>query len=448
MPLAEQPPPIAGAPVRTRPFAPPCHVSGRERELLLDCLESERWSSFRAGVPGMDVRDVGRMTSAEAARRGPTDLPFLGGRYVRELEARFAEHAGTPFAVSANSATSGLIMALGALRLGPGDEVLVPSMSFNATATAVLFFNSVPVFVEVDPGTLCLDPADAEAKITERTRAVLAVHLGGNAADMAAILDLARRHSLKVIEDCAQALGTLCDGQKVGSLGDAGVFSLNEMKTISCGEGGVVVTHDPEIALRARLIRNHGEGLAEDAWPDEELVDLVGMNFRLTEFQAAVALAQLETLDERARQRRENALYLIERLRKHPELVHPRIAEATEYACYAIMWRYLPGPGMPDRDALAAALGREGIPVVPGYRRLMHENPLFSRRIAYGADGCPYVPPYHPGGLQYGTGACPRSEELNRQLLWFLHVHPPNTREDMDDVARAFDKVLGRSGEV
>jgi dTDP-4-amino-4,6-dideoxygalactose transaminase len=261
---------------------------------------------------------------------------------------------------------------------------------------------------------------------------------------MAAILDLARRRSLKVIEDCAQALGSRWNGHRVGSLGDAGVFSLNEMKTISCGEGGVVVTRDPEVALRARLIRNHGEGSVEEAWSDEELVDMVGMNFRLTEFQAAVALAQLETLDERAWQRRENALYLIDRLRRHPELVQPRIAEGTEYACYAVMWRYLTGPGMPDRDALAAALGREGIPVVPGYRRLMHENPLFSRRIAYGADGCPYVPPYHPGGLCYGTGACPRSEELNRQLLWFLHVHPPNTREDMDDVVRAFDKVLGR----
>jgi perosamine synthetase len=168
------------------------------------------------------------------------------------------------------------------------------------------------------------------------------------------------------------------------------------------------------------------------------------MNFRLTELQAAVALAQLETLDERNRRRRENALYLIERLRGHRELIPPRIDEGTEYACYAVKWRYLPGPGMPDRDALAQALGQEGIPVVPGYRRLMHQNPLFSRRIAYGRDGCPYTPPYHPGGLRYGTGACPRSEEINGQLLWFLHVNPPNTREDMDDVVRAFDKVLGR----
>jgi perosamine synthetase len=446
MPLVERPRPIldGGAPVRSRPFASPCHASGGERQLLLDCLESERWSSFRAGVAGMDVRQVGTLTSAAAAGADAPGLAFLGGRYVRAFEARFADHIGTPFAVAANSGTSALVMALGALRLGPGDEVLVPSMSFHATATSVLFFNSVPVFVEVEPETFCLDPLDAEAKITERTRAVVVVHLGGIAAGMDAILDLARRHSLKVIEDCAQALGSGYRGRKVGSLGDAGVFSLNEMKSITCGEGGVVVSHDPEVALRARLIRNHGEGLTEDSWPDEDLVDLVGMNFRLTELQAAVVLAQLDSLEERNRQRRNNALYLIERLRHHPELIPHRVENGADYACYAVKWRYLPRDGMPDRDALVRALGREGIPVVPGYRRLLHEHPLFSRRIAFGRDGCPFVPPYHPGGLRYGTGACPRSEELNRQLLWFLHVNPPNTLEDMDDVGRAFDKVLDR----
>ena len=144
------------------------------------------------------------MASEELAGLGPEEARFLGGRFVRRLECLFAGRVGTRFAVSANSGTSGLVMALGAIDVGPGDEVLVPCMSFHASATAVLAFGAVPVFVEVKPDTYCLDPADAAAKINGRTRAILAVHLGGNAADMDAIRGLARRHGLRVIEDCAR----------------------------------------------------------------------------------------------------------------------------------------------------------------------------------------------------------------------------------------------------
>ena len=429
--------------MRTRPFASACYAGGRERQLLLECLESGRWSSFRAGMQGLDVRQVGTLTSAAAALYGPLDLRFLGGRYVRELEARFSEHVGVPYAVAANSATSALVMALGALNLGPGDEVLVPSMSFHATATAVLASNSVPVFVEVKEDTFCLDPEDAAAKVTARTRALIAVHLGGNTADMEALQELARRHSLKVIEDCAQAPGVTYKGRQVGGLGDAGVFSLTETKNITCGEGGVLVTSDPAVAFKARLIRNHGEGVADAQWPDADLVNVVGMNFRLTELQAAVAVAQLETLEERNRLRQENADYLIAALRHRPELVPPHREAGAGYVCYILKFLYEPRPGGPDRDTLAAALVAEGIPIVAGYPRLMYENPVFSRRIAYGAGGCPFTPPYHDGALRYGTGSCPRSEAINRRFLWFPFVHPPNRRDDMDDVVRAFDKLLG-----
>lgn len=431
-----------GSPVRGRPFAGPCFGGREERELLLECLESDRWSSFRAGSQGHDVREIGVLTSAEAARYGPVELRWLGGEYVRRLEARFADYVGVPYAVSANSATSGLVMALGALGIGPGDEVLVPSMSFHATATAVLFWNAVPVFTEVKDGTFCMDPADAEAKIGDRTRAILVVHLGGNAADMDALTALARRHDLKVVEDCAQAPGVRYRGRRVGAIGDAGVFSLTETKNITCGEGGVVTASDPRVALRARLIRNHGEGVAEGDWTDEELANVVGMNFRLTELQAAVAVAQLARLDERNRIRRENAAYLIERLSGHPELVPPEIEPGAETVCYILKWRYRPAPGMPDRDAFVAAMEAEGVPLVAGYARLMYQNPIFSRRIAFGREGCPYRPPWHPDDLRYGDGACPRSEEINAEFVWFPFVHPPNTRDDMDDVVRAVDKVL------
>lgn len=399
---------LVDAPVRTRPFASSCFAGGRERELLLDAFESGHWSDFRAGTSGRDAREICTMTSAAVRALAPDEIRFLGGRYVRLLEARFAQRTGCAYAIACNSATSGLVMAIGAIGIGPGDEILVPCMSFHATATAALSFGGVPVFVEVDPATLCIDPIDAQAKITARTRAILPVHLGGVPAAMDAILALARRYELKVIEDCAQALGARYGGREVGSLGNAGVFSLTETKSITCGEGGMVVTNDPSIAMKCRLIRNHGEGAADECWSEEELRNVVGMNFRLTELQAAVAVAQFEQLDERNRVRNENAHYLIGRLPFATQRVDP----GSEPAYYVLKFRDR------DRDEWVRKLAMQGIPAVSGYPRLLHEKPLFA---AY--------------------GACPRSVAVNRELFWFSFIHPPNTLDDMEDVVRAVEKV-------
>lgn len=397
---------LVDAPVRTRPFAPNCHIGGRERELLLDALESCSWSGFRAGTDGRDARELCAIPSADAR---DLDLVYLGGRYVRMLEAMFAERMRTTFAIACNSATSGLMLALGALELAPGDEVLVPCMSFHATATTIVASGARPVFVEVDPDTLCIDPIDAASKITPRTRAIMVVHLGGMLASMDAIVDLARRHRLKIIEDCAQALGAKHRGRYAGAIGDAGVYSLTETKNITCGEGGVVVTNDARIAMRCRLLRNHGEAHVDD---------VLGMNYRLTELQAAVAVAQFEQLDERNRIRNENARHIIDGLRRFPRFTPQRLEEGCEPACYMLKFRYRGA-----RDELVRRLHAEGIPVIPGYERLLHENPIHIRR--------------------FGATSLPRSEAINRELLWFPFINPPNTRDDMDDAVRAIEKVLG-----
>jgi perosamine synthetase len=400
---------VIDAPVRTRPFAQNCYIGGRERELLLDAFESCQWSVFRAGTDGRDARELCTMSTAAAGELGAEEVRYLGGKYVRMLEAMFAERTGSTYAIACNSATSGLVMAMGAIGIQPGDEVLVPCMSFHATATTVLSFGGVPVFVEVDPATLCIDPIDAESKITSRTRALVAVHLGGVPAAMDDLLALAQRRGLKVVEDCAQSMGALHRGRETGSIGNVGVFSLTETKTISCGEGGVVITNDPHIAMKCRLIRNHGEANAEESWSEDELRNVIGMNFRLTELQAAVAVAQYEQLDERNRIRNENARFLIERLPFTPQ----RIDEGSEPAYFVLKFRDR------NRDALVRGLAAEGIPVVKGYSRLLCDDPLFHAR-----------------------GACPRSDAVNRELFWFSIIHPPNTRDDMEDVVRAVRKVL------
>src|SRR5439155_12086101 len=208
---------------------------------------------------------------------------------------------------------------------------------------------AVPVFVEVDPETLCIDVADAEARIGERTRAIAVVHLNGNVADLDALLDLARRRGLRVVEDCAQAPGARYRGREVGGFGDAGVFSLTETKTITCGEGGVVVTNDPRVAMKLRLIRNHGEGVAGADWSDADLMNVIGQNLRLTEFQAAVAIAQLERLDARNAARRANARHLREGLRAFGSLLPTLLAAGAEEAPNDAAFRYVRGVGMRSR---------------------------------------------------------------------------------------------------
>jgi dTDP-4-amino-4,6-dideoxygalactose transaminase len=398
-----------GQPVRTRPFAGPCYIGGRERELLLEALEGLSWSAFRAGIgPEHDVRTLCELPSAEALSFADDEARFLGGLWVRRLEAMFAARAGVRYAIACNSATSGLLMAAGALDLGPGDEVLVPCMSFHASATALVPLGITPVFVEVKPDTFCIDPIDAAAKVTPRSKAIMAVHLGGSPADLDALFAL----GLPVIEDCAQAPGALYRGREVGSIADVGVYSLTETKTITCGEGGVVVTDDPRIAYRARLIRNHGEGVVSSS----DLAHIAGMNFRLTDLQAALAIAQLEQLDARNALRGANVSRLTAGL---PGAFVPQKVEAEATpAWFMLMTRWV---GASPRDALVRMLQAEGIPVVGGYGRLLYQHPLFAR--------------HHPA-------PCPRSEALNCEFVWFPFINPPNDVRDMDDVLAAVAKVL------
>ena len=420
-----------GEPLRKRPFAPNCFIGGRERELLLEAFEGGSWSGFRAGIQRHDPRTLCEIPSADALAFGDGEALFLGGRWVRRLEAMYAARAGVRYAVACNSATSGLVMAAGALDLGPGDEVLVPCMSFHATATALVPWGCVPVFVEVKSDTFCIDAADAALKITPRTRAIMVVHLGGSPANMDEILALARTHDLRVIEDCAQSLGARFRGREVGAIGDVGVHSLTETKSITCGEGGVVMTDDARIARKARLIRNHGEGVADERWSDDDLVNIVGMNYRLTDLQAALAIAQFEQIDDRNRARHDNASHLAARLSRWPCFVRQAVeAEATP-AWFLFKTRYVPGPGMPSRNELAAMLTAEGIPTVAGYVRLLYENPLFTRR-----------------GARYGKGTCPRSEAINGEFLWFPFINPPTDRSDMDDAADAVEKILSFAGQA
>lgn len=432
---------LHGSPVRTKPFVVGPMVDGEEERLVLEAMRKHNFSRY-IGASSPDIETILRMPSREACAI-KADWHFLGGENVRMFAAEIAERFGCRYAIPVNSATSGLSVALAAAGVGPGDEVIVPALSYSATASSVLLFNSIPVFVDVDPRTFCIDPQEVERAITPRTRAILPVHLLGNAADMEALGDIARRHGLKIIEDCAQAPGVRWRGRSVGSLSDAGVFSFQQSKNIMTGEGGMIVTNDAEIARRARLIANHGETVMDDSHSIDDLANVVGCNFRMTELTAALGRAQLAKLDRVNEWRNTNYRILAERLGRLPGFTPPHVPQDVDYVCHVAAFLYDGEKAGLPRDLLVAALRAEGVPVGTGYVRLMYENPTFLKRIAFGRNGCPWTCHGEPSQVVYRRGQCPTAESLiHEKFLWFYHIAHPSTADDMDDVVRAVEKVL------
>ena len=215
------------------------------------------------------------------------------GRYVRQFEESFANYVGCQHTLAVANGTVALHLALVTLGIGPGDEVILPDLTFVAPVNAVLYVGAVPVFVDVDPHTMAIDPNALAAAVTARTRAIIPVHLYGHPADMAAVMALANQHGLLVIEDCAEALGSAYCGTHVGSFGDAAIFSFFGNKTITTGEGGMCIFRESAMSNRAKMLRDHGMSPDLRYWHDE-----VGFNYRLTNIQAAIGVAQLERVWE------------------------------------------------------------------------------------------------------------------------------------------------------
>ncbi|MBZ5540579.1 MAG: DegT/DnrJ/EryC1/StrS family aminotransferase [Acidobacteriia bacterium] len=215
------------------------------------------------------------------------------GPKLEEFESAMAQYAGATHAVAVNSGTSGLHLCMRGLGIGAGDEVIVPSFAFIAAANAIRYEKGIPVFVDVEPETLNLDPGRIEAAITDRTRGIVAVHTFGCPVELSEILEIARRRGLFVIEDACEAIGAEYDGRKVGPLGDAGVFAFYPNKQITTGEGGVIVTQNPEIAELARKLRNQGRSDSEDGYMHTEL----GYNYRLSEMHCALGVEQLKRIE-------------------------------------------------------------------------------------------------------------------------------------------------------
>ena len=265
---------------------------------------------------------------------------------------------GAAHGIAVNSATSGLYAAVGAAGIEPGDEVIVPPLSMSATATAAVIWGGVPVFCDVDPNSINIDPAQIEALITPRTRAIILVHLLGLPCDMATIMEIARIHGLVVIEDCAQSIHATYRGRESGSLGHIGVFSLNYHKHIHTGEGGMCLTDDDKLAEKLRLIRNHAESVT-DGTDSESLANMVGFNWRLGEIEAAIGRSLLPKAKNLVETRRANVDYLEKKTGMLPGLAWQRVPADRTHAYYGhVLFCDEAVHGVP-RDLMVRALRAE-----------------------------------------------------------------------------------------
>jgi perosamine synthetase len=300
------------------------------------------------------------------------------GIFLDRFEAAFAEFCGARHAVAASNGTTALHLALVALGIGPGDEVIVPTLTYIASANAVSYCGATPVFADSDPVTMAIDPDHAASKITTRTKAIMPVHLYGHPADMGRIQALAARHGLAVVEDAAEAHGALCNGRKVGGIGDCGAFSFFGNKIITTGEGGAVVTNDSRLAEKMRLYRGQGMDPARRYW-----FPVIGYNYRMTNIAAAIGLAQLERVEEHLAARRRVAGWYEQRLAAHPDRFD--LPQTMPWATN-VYWMYTPvlrNVVKSQRGQVIERMAAAGIETRPVFHPMHHLPPYLEKNGRY-----------------------------------------------------------------
>lgn len=379
---------FGGAPTRQTPFARWPVFDDTERQAVLEVLESGAWGGYSPKVP--------------------------------QFEQAFAARHGARFGISAANGTVTLEAALLAAGIRHGDEVIVPPITFIATATAVLRVGAVPVFVDIEPDAYNMDPRRFSEAITPSTRAVIPVHFGGHPADMDAILAISRQHNLIVIEDAAHGHGASWKNQPVGSLGDFGSFSFQQSKNMTAGEGGILITNNEDLAAKARAVTNQGRRQG-GAWYEHPTL---GTNYRFTGWQAAILLAQLARLPEQMKIRSRNAAILSNALARTGILIPPAMdSRVTDHGLYLYMLRLNTSalPGI-SAEHFIKALTAEGIPGASTYPHPIYTNKVF--------DGFPHK-----------RLACPEAERFCRECFWVSHEILLAEQEDLPDFVQAVEKI-------
>jgi dTDP-4-amino-4,6-dideoxygalactose transaminase len=402
---------LGGPPVRSRPFTRWPIFGAREHAELEDVLQSGSWGGFPSP-----------------------------NRKAREFAARFASFQGTRFAIPTSSGTTALEVALKALAIGPGDEVIVPAITFCATAYAAVACLARPVFADVLADSVCIDPESVTRLITPRTRAIVPVHYGATVADLDALTEIAGARAIAIVEDCAHVPGAQWRGRGVGGWGALGCFSFQSSKPMTAGEGGLIATDDPDLETRCQSLVNCGRRHPGESWE----TPMLGANYRMTEWQCAVLLAQLERMPSQIEHKAAMADRLTERLAKVRGVIPIKPdARVTRRVIYAYLFRIDAAAFGVSRNRFLRALQKEGVPCGVG-NEPVYRSPLFP------LDATPYRTACELADARPDAAFhCPVAERLfERELVAIPHECLLGDASDVDDIAAAIEKIAASAEEL
>lgn len=374
---------------------------------------------------------------------------------VKALEKEWAKYTGSKYCLTTCSGTAALHMSLAAVGVGPGDEIITSAFTFLASASCALHQNAVPVFADIDPRTYCIDPKSIEAAITERTKAIIPVHIQGQPADMDPIMEIAKKYNLFVIEDACQAHGAMYKGKMVGTFGNTGTFSLNNFKNLCGGEGGLFITDDEAILNKGSLVRCFGDEVDEVSRRRVYNASILGYMYRNQELPAALTRGQLLHLDEFNDVRIANANYLTKELSKIPGVIPPYCPEENKHVYFMYNVRFDPKAAGIDceprkfRIAVEKALYKEGMLVGQWQSMPVPAQDLFQSKLGYAGSGYPWSINESKGiKYNYDVDQFPVAKELCDTYTIVHGVHPPNGTDLMDKFVEAFKKVFANLDQV
>ncbi|MEI7989648.1 MAG: DegT/DnrJ/EryC1/StrS family aminotransferase [Chloroflexota bacterium] len=401
---------FGGQPAKTKSFPDWPQYDGSEEKALMEVLHSGVWW------------------------RTP-------GTKTLEFEQNFAAYHQAKHGIACTNGTAALEIVMAALGIGLGDEVIVPDFTFVASASAVLFTGAMPVMVEIDPDTFCIDPEKIEAAITPRTKAIVAVHVAGHPADMDRLQEIARIHNLFLVEDSAHAHGSEWKGHKVGSIGTAGTFSFQASKLMTAGEGGMIVTNNDDLAVRIRSV--HDCGRMPGQWFYSHY--MYGSNYRLSEWQGAVLTQQLNRLDEQAEKRSRNAAYLNKALAEikgiRPQKLDKRVTRNGHY-CYILHYDKAAFAGL-RTEGFIEALNTEGIPTQASYppvRKLdVFQNGEFRKRLS---------PEHAREAFPFLNANYPITDDAYQNTVWLVHRTLLGDEKDTSEIVDAIKKIQHHAKEL
>lgn len=378
------------------------------------------------------------------------DVKLRRAEVAEEYEAALAKWFGVKYALAVSSGTAALNVAVAAMGVGPGMEGIVTPYTFIASDSCLLQNNAIPIFADIDPDYLTMDPDDVKNKITDQTKVIIPVSITGTPYDMDPLMELAEEHDLWMLEDAAQSPGATYKGKLVGTMGDIGMGSTIAGKFITTGEGGYALTNNEELYEKMwgyqNFARKKGMG-----WASNKHWGLPCTHYRITNIQAAIGLEQLKKLKGFVKKRNEYARYLNENLKDVEGIETPKEPPWGEKAYYWYTVRLRRDVLGVTRDQFAQALGAEGIYDYEHYKGTtrflipQHLEPLFVNKTGYGGTKCPFECPWYKyrEKLEYKEGQCPVAEKACEEVMWVMNLSPSFTKEDLDDVIEAIRKVAG-----